>query len=1153
MALPITYCHLNGAALPALLFTALVTAPFAEPAETVWLDELDVSLSVCGWRKTLARKSVGGNRLGLGGKQFERGIGTHAPGRFCIELAGGSSRFTALVGLDDECKERGSVEFVVIGDGKLLWTSGIVYGDDGPQKVEAKLEGVKLLELIVTTAGDNYGWDHTDWVDAKFEVAGQRPKAVRRPVSPKIARYLTHDGSLAKSMASLKSLLGYHKQESVGETYLASMAEYRRLRPRYGPWHTIGPFDVQSKAFDGAEQIEAKDGSELQWAVVKHRIDGEGRYSLRRLPSLAGEPPLTAYLARTIVAPEAQRQIVRLWHDSELRTCAWLNGKRVGRRGNLRLALQKGENQLTTRVDYRRQGGHLRVGFRTEPEQSHVQRLFERIRHDFPDRSVEPLREYALLRRLLKDHGLRRRMDGYATQAFRRAALFMPSDRDPADVVVRRTVALLSRLKDMDGAPGLSSAAARLDELMKAGASTDVSNESDRFRLLEAARQVRRQIALSNPLLDFDRILFIKRYYLPPSERQGNHMCDQYFGFHAIRAGGLFVLENAFADQPIVRDVLAESVCENGRFKGRRLENGGFLSPELSFDGREILFAYTEAEPTRYKWSEKSTYHIFGVNVDGRGLRLLTDGPWNDFDPCYMPNGRILFVSERRGGYGRCHGRPVPTFTLHTMNRDGSEIVCISPHETNEWHPSIDHHGMIVYTRWDYVDRGHGQAHHPWIIAPDGRDARAIHGNFCPNRGARTNMEMDVRAIPGSHRYVATAAGHHAQAYGSLVLIDPHVKDDDSYAPIQRLTPEVLFTEAEISNTEGKAYATAWPLSEEFYLCVYDPDASTRRGMTNNHGIYLVDVFGNKELLYRDPEIGCLSPIPLRPRKKPPVIPGPALVKSPSPTAPVGVVDVYDGLKPFPEGTVIKALRIVQVLPKSTPYADNPRVGYGRQKNARAVLGTVPVEADGSAYFGLPAGKPVYFQALDKNGLAVQSMRSDTWVLPGQRLLCQGCHEPRPRAPKLSATLPLAFRRPASAIQPDVDGSDPFSFPRLVQPVLERNCLPCHAKHAKAPNLTKGNWQKTRERWYASYHSLRKHAFFFDGAGWTTPRTIPGQFGAGASRLYRMLKTGHHDLKLAKADLHRIALWLDSNSDFFGSYENLDAQARGEVVKPMIE
>jgi len=149
--------------------------------------------------------------------------------------------------------------------------------------------------------------------------------------------------------------------------------------------------------------------------------------------------------------------------------------------------------------------------------------------------------------------------------------------------------------------------------------------------------------------------------------------------------------------------------------------------------------------------------------------------------------------------------------------------------------------------------------------------------------------------------------------------------------------------------------------------------------------------------------------------------------------------------------------------------------------------------------------------------------------------------------------LPLAFRRPPSEIEPEVEGSNPFSFPRLVQPVLERNCVSCHSKKPKAPDLRKGDLQKNRNQWYTSYHNLRKHAFFFDGAGWTTPRTTPGKFGAKASKLYKMLQAGHHEVELPEADLHRLTLWLDSNSDFFGSYENTLAQAQGEIVKPMLE
>jgi hypothetical protein len=496
------------------------------------------------------------------------------------------------------------------------------------------------------------------------------------------------------------------------------------------------------------------------------------------------------------------------------------------------------------------------------------------------------------------------------------------------------------------------------------------------------------------------------------------------------------------------------------------------------------------------------------------------------------------------------------------MAADGSDIVCISPHETNEWQPSVGHDGMILYTRWDYVDRGFSQAHHPWITTPDGFDARAIQGNYGKSFGARPLMEMQVRAIPGSHKLVATAAPHHGQAYGSLVVIDPRVGDDDAMGPVRRLTPEQRFPEAEFNADWGRGcegqFATPWPLSEHFYLCVYDCTANADGQKVDHtrvrHGVYLVDAFGNKELLYRDPDISCLSPRPLRARPVPPVVPPTAnFGRADARTAPVAVLNVYDSQMPWPKGTVIKALRIVQVLPKSTPSADVPPIGFGTQKNARAVLGTVPVEPDGSAHFLLPVSKPVFFQAVDETGLAVQSMRSDTWVHAGQRLTCRGCHERRPTAPPLPTRSPLALSRPPSAIQADAEGSNPFSFPRLVQPVLDRHCAECHAKSPKSPDLRAGDWKKNPAYWYTSYRNLRNYAFFYSDPSWVAPRTIPGRFGARASRLYAILQKGHYDVKLPPEDLHRITLWLDCSSDFFGAYEHTEAQARGEIVRPSLE
>ena len=750
-----------------------------------------------------------------------------------------------------------------------------------------------------------------------------------------------------------------------------------------------------------------------------------------------------------------------------------------------------------------------------------------------------------------------------AEQVYHKASLPDSSDRDEADAVLRRVGALLEHLKTMPGCPDQAANEKQLSSLKAQAQQLAVSDVAGRARLLEEACRLRRRVAFSNPLLNFDKLLFIKRHFCPNAEKTGNHMCDQFFGFNAIRGGGLFVLDNPFSAHPTVRNVLENSVCENGRFKGQKLTgDGGFLSPELSFDGREILFAWTEIaeqekDRQRYSaWTEHNTYKIFRVNTDGTGLTQLTDGAWNDFDPCLLPNGRIMFISERRGGYGRCHGRPVPSYTLHTMNRDGSSVVMLSPHETNEWQPSVDNDGMVIYTRWDYVDRGFNQAHHPWTTTPDGRDPRVIHGNYASNQRDRPHFEVSIRAVPGSRKLMATASCHHGQAYGSIVLIDPSVSDDDKMAPVKRLTPDQLFPESEIGTHGPPAnYASPWPLSEHFFLCVYDAHSRSDAGTNNNYGIYLVDVFGNKELIYRDPAISCLDPMPLRARPTPPVIPDQLNLASTETTGIAGVANVYESMRPWPTGVKITQLRIMQLLPKTTPSADNPRIGFGHQKSARMVLGTVPVEEDGSAYFKLPANRPVYFQALDADGLAVQSMRSATYVHPGEKLFCRGCHDSRSRAmnPK-----PQAWGRAPSEIAPDVAGSRPFSYPILVQPILDQHCVACHTKSRaegkKSPDLSRAVVNKNEGQWFNSYLSLRPHAFYWDEAGFDKqPVSVPGKIGARQSRLYQLLSTGHHDVKLSKDEMHRLTLWLDSNSDFYGSYENLKDQLEGKVVWPRME
>jgi cytochrome c553 len=765
-------------------------------------------------------------------------------------------------------------------------------------------------------------------------------------------------------------------------------------------------------------------------------------------------------------------------------------------------------------------------------------------------------------------------------ETLRPAALILAADVSPCDVVWRRTGALLRHLRGMPAAPDLSAEAAELESLDAEVAAVRSDCEARQRAVFEKLTGIRRRVAFKNPLLDFSSIIFLAHN---KQARGDVHMVDQYLGFNAEKRGGVYVLDGAFSAQPRVRSVLAHRRVEKGRLKGQILEDrGGFVSLDLDYDGRSILFAFTEAQwqvpagvretsywttldaraagavptPAHYIFRPEGCYHLFRAGIDGSGLTQLSDGPFNDFDPCFLPSGRMVFVSSRSGGQCRCGERPLPTFTLHGMMPDGSDIIQLSWHDTNEWQPSVDNSGMLVYTRWDYVDRDSDVAHHFWRCYPDGRDPRSPHGNYPDVRESRPWMELSLRAVPGSTRYVGVAAPHHGEAYGSLVLIDLQRREDGKTGQIRRITPEALFPEAESAPgvphpgqgkhaPRGEVYGTPWPLGEDFYLCVCDPGQ-------RNYGLYLLDSFGNCELLYRNPEIACLRPIPLRARPRPPVIPV-ATAQSQADrrgtavpaTAEVAVMNVYESRRPWPQNVRIKQLRVVNLFAKENAVADVPPIGVAAQSLCRGVLGVAPVEPDGSAHFTLPAGAPVYFQLLDEKGLMVQTMRSATYAHPGERLTCAGCHESPQKSPPAAKAPPLALRRGPSPLEPEASGSYPLSFPRLVQPVLDAQCVACHDREKKAPKLHGDRLAKTGRS--EAFESLRPYAWGMSGGNGTAVKhrqySLPGQQGARVSRLYGLLARGHYDVNLSPENLRRITLWLDCNSNFFGAYHDPEQQA----------
>jgi hypothetical protein len=766
-------------------------------------------------------------------------------------------------------------------------------------------------------------------------------------------------------------------------------------------------------------------------------------------------------------------------------------------------------------------------------------------------------------------------------------ALIRPDDRDPLDVELRRAEALLSDLKQMPGAPDLVGPGNELASIRKEAASVQPADGPKRKALYLQARAVRRRIALANPLLDFEEIL------LTTGVPSGAHIQSHFYG-RSARRNDLLVLSNYKGERPKTRKLLQGARVSGGRNDGRELTGGRVYTLDLSWDGKILLFDHSACKPPA-DYGEDSifnpshmtpdlSYNIFRLDLASMELRQLTDTMYNDACPAWLPDGRVVFTSDRRGAYVRCHphgppekpfarrGHHQPCSTLFTMKADGTDVVPISWHETSETFPRVAHDGRIVYTRWDYIDREFHAGHHIWFCTPDGRDPRAPHGNYPfphstldeqspfrtksggyrDGRHLRPWAEYGIRPVPGSERFVAVASTHHSRPVGQLVLIDPTVPDDGKMSQVRKVAPGPLPHEgwglsAEQRRNQPMPFAWPWPLSENYHLVRYG-----ERGW-----LVLLDRFGNRDVLWTGQ---TLFAVPRKSRSRPPVIPtatfqGERAGQPGHQPATISVMNVYEADFVWPKGTKIAALRIVQIFPRpwSSPF-NNVGKNYSNGAINRMSLGTVPVEADGSAYFEAPVECEIYFQALDERGLAVQSMRSGTYVHPGEHLSCLGCHEDKWKSKQPPGGV-QALKRGPSKIAPEVGGVEPASYYRLVKPVLERTCIPCHEKEGKG--------QRT-----ADYVKLEPYAFYFHGSGGGLKpqhggyRTLAGRFGARESKLGRVLLGDAHQRRLKEGrfteeDFRRICLWLDLNSMELGSSsikpEDQAKQRSGVIVQPRID
>jgi hypothetical protein len=593
------------------------------------------------------------------------------------------------------------------------------------------------------------------------------------------------------------------------------------------------------------------------------------------------------------------------------------------------------------------------------------------------------------------------------------------------------------------------------------------------------------------------------------------------------------------------------------------LPQGLIRDLEVSYDGARLLFAMRR--------SGAENFQIFEMNADGSGLRQLTSlADAADMDPAYLPDGRIVFSSTRDLKYCGCNQHIMAN--LFVMNADGSTIRQLGRSTLYESRPSVLPDGRILYDRWEYVDRHFGPSFGLWTMMPDGRTPTLFYGNNAWSPGAI----FDARALPKadggfySDRVVCTFGACHDRPWGAIVILDRRLGLDGT-APLLRTWPKELAPYLANRTDYGQGrdlrhpvvgqidsfvrlplkYEDPYPLDESHILCSRRVDATSERT-----GIYLLNAEDGSETLLHTDGPGCFDPQPLRPRPRPPIVP--EQIDLAAKTGTFYVTDIYrgTGMERVPRGT-IKALRVVEAPAKrhwtgpiwEADTFQRPAMNYNCTSNKR-ILGDAPVEADGSVSFEMPAERFVFFQALDKDGMMVQSMRSGTSLQPGEHTGCTGCHESRyDSQPPLTGVLPLALRRAPSQLKPWYGPERDFNYLAEVQPVFDAHCVTCHdygKKGEKALNLCgdlgmafNTSYLEIRKRsplrWYADTPGQKKELVKAVDDG--PPEVLPPYaWGACRSRLVDVIRSGHHDVKLPREALDRIVTWIDLNTSYYGAY-----------------
>ena len=541
-----------------------------------------------------------------------------------------------------------------------------------------------------------------------------------------------------------------------------------------------------------------------------------------------------------------------------------------------------------------------------------------------------------------------------------------------------------------------------------------------------------------------------------------------------------------------------------------RDNDGGIRDPQVSYDGTKILFAYRRGGTPNYLLHE--------INLDGSGLRQITHGDHDDFEPSYLPDGGIVFVSSRCNRWVNCWLTKVAV--LYRCNADGSELRPLSSnneHDNTPW-PLPD--GRILYTRWEYVDRSQVDYHHLWVVNPDGTGQMTYFGNLHPG-----TVMIDAKPIPGSDKVVAIFSPGHGQTEhaGALAVVDTRAGPDAK--PLGR------------SLTKAQNLRDPWAFSEDCFIAAQDSRLVAVNGKGEVEEVYSLPPGERaKGMKLHEPR-----PVIARPRETV-LQPRVQLAEG---TGRLLVTDVYRGrnMEGVHRGD-IKKLLILETLPKPINYTGGmDPLSYGGTFSLERVLGMVPVESDGSAYFEVPALRSVFLVALDEHNLSVKRMQSFVTVQPGETASCAGCHEPRTSSGPLDAQVPLALQQPPRRIEPVEGVPDVLDFPRDIQPVLDALCLDCHGyeRTAKGGPLD-GGILLSGDRgpmFSHSYFVLTTRQLFADGRNEPKSNLKPRTIGSSASRLLKLLDGSHYGVRASQRQLDTVRLWIESGAPYPGTYAAL--------------